>query len=490
LGRNDFQVKVRGFRIELGEIEARLGKCGGVGEAVVIAREESNGDKRLVAYVVAREAGAELSVAELRRELGKVLPEYMVPSAFVRLEVLPLTANGKLDRKALPAPDESSVVRRTYEAPEGEIEMVIAEIWQELLGLEHVGRHDNFFELGGHSLLAIKLLYYINRRFNTTLRLAAILASPTVTSLAIALALRRHSASLLVPLQVEGAAKAIFCIHPVGGEVSCYRRLAQSFGREISVYSIQSPEAAGLLTGFDTIEQMASTYCEVIKTTQAAGPYRLLGWSSGGIIAIAVATCLRDQGCTVEYIALLDSNLSAGKVEMTDEQLAFTAITSAVAAIRGNSFSTNELVDMADTLREMNMSAEDVLKMENRAVGIQYVKRWTESGLSDEVLEHVKQHMTVTFDHLKLLRGFSPKAIEASFHLFYLKETSSSSPRCGKVDVASKGSLIKIERVNGNHYSMLASPHVLRLARRILAFLEGNTSDTTKRAGAGLGQTL
>ncbi len=157
LGRNDFQVKLRGFRIELGEIEAKLGSCAGVREAVVIAREESAEERRLVAYVVMKE-GAPLSVSGLREELSGTLPEYMVPSAFVELAQLPLTANGKLDRQALPAPDERAVAKRQYEAPQGEVEGVLAQVWQELLGLAQVGRHDHFFELGGHSLLVISMI--------------------------------------------------------------------------------------------------------------------------------------------------------------------------------------------------------------------------------------------------------------------------------------------------------------------------------------------
>ncbi|HET8775597.1 MAG TPA: amino acid adenylation domain-containing protein, partial [Thermoanaerobaculia bacterium] len=156
LGRNDFQVKIRGFRIELGEIEAKLALCAGVREAVVTAREEAAGDKRLVAYLTA-EDGATLHAAELRAALSSQLPDYMVPSAFVVLEALPLTPNGKLDRKALPAPEMTALVARAYEAPEGEIEEELARIWQELLRVERVGRHDSFFELGGHSLLAVQL---------------------------------------------------------------------------------------------------------------------------------------------------------------------------------------------------------------------------------------------------------------------------------------------------------------------------------------------
>jgi len=184
LGRNDFQVKIRGFRIELGEIEAALGRCAGVREAVVVTREDSTGDKRLVAYVVpARDAAP--TVAELHSGLARALPEHMVPSAFVLLEEMPLGTSGKVDRKALPAPDAQAVVVRGYEAPVGEVEQVLAEVWQDLLGVPQVGRNDHFFELGGHSLLVVKLIERL-RRNGLTADVRAIFMAPTLSTFAAA----------------------------------------------------------------------------------------------------------------------------------------------------------------------------------------------------------------------------------------------------------------------------------------------------------------
>ncbi|KAF9081220.1 hypothetical protein BGX27_005021, partial [Mortierella sp. AM989] len=155
LGRNDHQVKIRGFRIELGEVEARIAEHPLVREATVVALG-TDSDKRLVAYVVTDDIG---QLAQLLRDhLTPVLPEYMIPTAFVRLDALPLTLNGKLDRRALPEPERDAFVSQGYEAPKGEIETAIAAIWADLLKIEKVGRHDNFFMLGGHSLLAVLLM--------------------------------------------------------------------------------------------------------------------------------------------------------------------------------------------------------------------------------------------------------------------------------------------------------------------------------------------
>ncbi|HEU4559547.1 MAG TPA: amino acid adenylation domain-containing protein, partial [Longimicrobium sp.] len=188
LGRTDFQVKVRGFRIELGEIEARLAEHADVREAVVLAREDVPGDVRLVAYVVG-DADAE----SLRAHLSTALPEYMVPAAYVPLDALPLTPNGKLDRKALPAPEGGAYASREYEAPLGEVEEALAEIWAELLRVERVGRWDNFFKLGGHSLLAVQVISRVRQVLGLEVALGEMFTQPVLADFARGLATAARS---------------------------------------------------------------------------------------------------------------------------------------------------------------------------------------------------------------------------------------------------------------------------------------------------------
>jgi acyl-coenzyme A synthetase/AMP-(fatty) acid ligase len=182
LGRNDHQVKLRGYRIEPEEIEARLLHNPEVTEATVVAREEGNGDKRLVAYISYRDKTGP-SVERLRSDLKSVLPEYMVPSAFVILDGLPRMPNGKLDRRALPSPGPGAYLGREYEAPRGEIEQTLAKVWQDLLRVPRIGRHDNFFELGGHSLLATRVIAHISYLLEVDLPLRAIFDDPTIQAL-------------------------------------------------------------------------------------------------------------------------------------------------------------------------------------------------------------------------------------------------------------------------------------------------------------------
>ncbi|WP_025168350.1 AMP-binding enzyme, partial [Pseudomonas syringae] len=185
LGRNDDQVKIRGFRIELGEIDALLTKHPAVHEAVVTAREDIPGDKRLVAYYTVQAAHNEPDIDSLRDWLQEQLPAYMIPVAYVRLDALPLTPNGKLDRKALPAPDGDALIRGGYEEPQGAAEIILAKIWSDLLNIERVGRHDHFFELGGHSLLAVSLIERM-RQAGLSANVRTLFSQPTLAALAAA----------------------------------------------------------------------------------------------------------------------------------------------------------------------------------------------------------------------------------------------------------------------------------------------------------------
>ena len=184
LGRIDHQVKIRGFRIELGEIEMVLGQHPTLRETAVIAREDVPNDKRLVAYVVASHEPTP-TFSELRSFLKEKLPDYMIPSAFVYLDSLPITPNGKVDRRALPAPEQSrSELEAVYVAPQSEVERIIAEVWQQVLRIEQVGMHDNFFDLGGHSLLLIQIHNKLQQFFKKEIPIADIFRYPTINALA------------------------------------------------------------------------------------------------------------------------------------------------------------------------------------------------------------------------------------------------------------------------------------------------------------------
>ncbi|WP_341850227.1 AMP-binding enzyme [Methylomonas defluvii] len=203
LGRIDHQVKIRGFRIELGEIEAQLLKQPKIKDAVVIAREDHSSNKRLVAYLVlnqvAEDTEVEHAIVEhLKAQLKQHLPDYMVPSACVMLDAMPLSANGKLDRNRLPVPDFSGTNNRDFVAPLGNFEEVLAEVWQQLLGVERISRNDHFFELGGHSLLAIQLIQRLSER-EMVIDARTIFVTPILSDMALAITVGSHQHNLEIP---------------------------------------------------------------------------------------------------------------------------------------------------------------------------------------------------------------------------------------------------------------------------------------------------
>jgi thioesterase domain-containing protein/acyl carrier protein len=313
LGRNDQQVKIRGYRIELGEIEARLVEHEWVREAVVVARGDASGEKRLVAYVVAAEVMArsetENLAGRLRAYLTGCLPEYMVPAAIVRLETLPLTPNGKLDRKGLPEPERDAYAGRGYEEPQGETESKLAKIWEKLLGTPQVGRHDNFFELGGHSLLVMRLMVEVQWSFGINISLRDVFMSPTLAELAAALkrgdlAIRHQN---VIPVRPAGTETPLFIVHALGGGIDYVAELAPFINADIPIYGLQATGFAPGEEPLKTIEEMAELYVDGIRQVQPHGPYRVAGWSAGGTIAYAMARRLIEMGGKVGFLGLLDS---------------------------------------------------------------------------------------------------------------------------------------------------------------------------------------
>ncbi|MFC9930560.1 amino acid adenylation domain-containing protein, partial [Streptomyces sp. NPDC127190] len=305
-GRADHQVKLRGFRIEPGEIEAVLSGCPGVAQAAVVVREDQPDDKRLVAYLVPAPEGAPEAGA-LSDRLRRELPEYMVPSAFVTLDALPLTANGKLDRAALPAPDYGAP--GSGRGPRTPQEQLLCDLFAEVLGREQVHIDDSFFDLGGHSLLAARLVSRVRETLGVEVGLRTLFEAPTVAGLTERLVMNDPDDALdvLLPLRTTGSRTPLFCIHPGGGISWSYSGLLNHIGSEYPVYAIQARGLGRPEPLPASFEEMAADYVHQIRKVQPEGPYLLLGWSAGGLIAHAVACELQAQGERTALLAVLDA---------------------------------------------------------------------------------------------------------------------------------------------------------------------------------------
>ncbi|MGX9378451.1 non-ribosomal peptide synthase/polyketide synthase [Pseudomonas sp. JQ36] len=316
LGRIDHQVKIRGFRIELGEIEARLKQQSGVRDAAVVAREGVSG-KQLLGYVlVAAETPADGLGERLREQLKASLPDYMVPAHLMVLERMPLTPNGKLDRKALPNPDAEQ--RLAYVEPRTELEKALAKIWQEVLKIERVGLTDNFFELGGDSILSLQVVARsrVLKAQGLSLKLRDLMQKPSIGELVASVQGTAEKASGLLAMnaEVKGVAP-LFCLHAGFGTVFDYEPLARRLSGQRQVLAIQSRMLLDPAFNDTSLQEMASDYLAQIRQKQPQGPYHLLGWSLGGTLAMLIAAQLEQAGQQVKFVGLVDSFVPSAAVD-------------------------------------------------------------------------------------------------------------------------------------------------------------------------------
>lgn len=321
LGRIDHQVKVRGYRIELGEIEHNLGKLADIKQAVVTAREDTPGYPRLVAYLLL-ETGqtghpSPVQLDAWQQALLAELPEYMVPDDFVLIDTIPSTPNGKIDRKALPKPDYSHIVRaEAYVSPRTSNEKMVAEIWQEMLGLDKISMVDNFFQLGGRSLVAVKIMAKLEEKTGKRLPLATLFEYSTVEKLAARLDVNSELITWdsLVPIKPRGSKMPLYIVHGAGLNVLLFNALAMNLDDEQPVYGLQAKGINGIDEPLDVMEEIAANYVEEIINHDPVGPYAVAGYSLGGLIAYEMAKQMLAMGKDLKMLAMFDTYADQTKI--------------------------------------------------------------------------------------------------------------------------------------------------------------------------------
>ncbi|HEY6226590.1 MAG TPA: amino acid adenylation domain-containing protein, partial [Verrucomicrobiae bacterium] len=460
LGRVDTQVKVRGFRIELGEIEAALLKHPAVRKAAVLAREDVPGEKRLVGYV---ETPQKMEAADLKNFLKQTLPEFMVPAAFVTLEQMPLLPNGKVNRKALPAPEWKSS-DRLFEAPANPLEQQIAKIWERVLGVQPIGATDNFFDLGGHSLLAVKLFAQFEKVFERKLPLATLFKAPTIRQIAefIRGEARPQTWSTIVDIQPKGTKRPIFWIHSLGGDGGggffYYRRLATLLGEDQPSFGIRSPQEP-----FDKIEAMAAYYIRALKEVQPQGPYQLGGFCFGGIVAYEMARQLEAAGDQVSLLAILESG--PPNLDKLRDHLP-----------RSARFSIENVYEnLRDFVSHPTREQLAMVKRKARKVREKFARRNGEAAnqpppaLNEliDMSKYPKDYVKYAETHWKALESYIPGSYNGTIHLFRARKQPLriTDPSLGW-NVVAPGH-VKIEVIPGTHESMVTDPNVQILAKKI-----------------------
>ena len=401
-------------------------------------------------------------VPELRAGLAKSLPQYMMPSAIVLLDTLPRTANGKVDRNALPPPPSGRPAWATgYVAPRNDEERIVAEVWESLLGVSPVGAEDDFFALGGHSMLAVQAMSELEARTGVKLPLASLFQRPTVEHLA-GLLRDPESASIassLVPLQTEGAGAPLFCIHPAGGAVFCYQALAGHFVGERPVFGIQAVGVDGAHPPHETMDELAEHYASVIRGAAPEGPYHLCGWSLGGNIAQAVAKRLNADGEEVGMLGLFD----AGAVPTEDE------------------FDEGDLAPLLKALFPdlEHLPLEELRQLSPDEQAAYFTERANQAGLVDATQLAASAHIYQVFQkNVQAVHGHRAEPLDLPVHLFRAAEQTKTSELSDDRELGwgPLSQRVEVYDVPSDHAQMMNPPQVDALAdlvKHALAAAEG-----------------
>ncbi|GFZ95388.1 non-ribosomal peptide synthetase [Dyella caseinilytica] len=460
VGRADGQVKIRGHRVELGEIECQLARHSAIADAAVAVHREDDGTLVLVGYVVMRQ-GKSISIDALRSHLARFLPEYMIPSHVIVLDAMPLTATGKLDRKALPAPTRSSKV--AYAEPVTDVEKKLASLWQQVLGVERVGLHDNFFQLGGDSLTAAEMVARFPEHFGMELPLASLFEASTIAGLAAYLQRAQTTGdplAVVLPLRMARHERPLFCIHPAIGLSWGYASLLRYLDEQLPVYGLQSRGLRGDASLPGSVAQIAADYLVQMRRIQAEGPYRMLGWSLGGLIAHEITAQLRAAGQQVEFLALLDAypfvvdsaSSNAGEAEEIKAILRFLGFHHHAAE--------NPPTHLA--------ALTDLLCKEYGVFNMPLVQEITRND--PQLIEHVS---AVTLNNLLLARKHAPQRIDADvmfFHAAIKEEVDLSDQLYDKPEAWQPyvGGWLDVREVACHHQTMLDATHAAQIGKLVM----------------------
>lgn len=453
VGRIDHQVKLRGFRIELGEIEAALCSAEGVAAAVVIVDQDSNGQQRLLGYLLAEQqagAGAVVDAKALNQYLRDQLPDYMVPNFLMVLDSFPTTPNGKVDRKALPEPNATPVVDETFEEPRPGTERILAAIWEAILKIKPVGATVSFFDLGGHSLLVIPMLEEVYKEFEVKLPVATLFEYTTVRDLAglIDEKVLESRPSPLITLQKKGDKLPLFFVHAVGGHLLSYTELARHFSKDRPLHAFELTK----ITGNPSIRDLAAYYVSVLRKKQPQGPYHLGGWSLGGVLAQEMARQLKSAGETLGMVALVDSWVRF------DELLASTHRETRHAVIYASELNGRYNVDFF-------VSHEELVVLDYEEKYQLIMERFQKQMPISSQFERdmLRQIYDVTGYFIEGTYDYEIKPYDGDLCVFIAEQVPPDSKELANEGLGWADHAVRpltLERVPGNHVTMLHRPQV------------------------------
>ncbi|CRK57276.1 FIG01294969: hypothetical protein [Alloactinosynnema sp. L-07] len=451
VGRRDHQVKIRGHRVELGEVETAIAALPGVRDGAAAVQRGADGTKFLVGYAALEDGVALDGLADLMRDR---VPSFLVPTAWIELDAMPINANGKLDRKALPAAGTASSAR-AYVAPRNSTERALTRTWGAVLGVERVGVHDDFFALGGHSLLILRIIAVLRERHAIDLTVRAFMEHRTVERLAASITGAPTAAKALIWLNRTGSRAPLFCVHPGGGSAHWYLRVAEELDPELPLAAFEWPGLQSPTGPAPSTEDMATRYLAELRAAVPHGPYRLFGWCGGSGIASEIAHRLTADGEQVTFM-LLDPGIdSHDRVELQDE---FTLIKRCVELLERLDAGDSSVRE--ETLALLNHIVDDV----DPEIGITL----PEHGAGEMWLPAARVWREV----MELCLTYRHRRYDGPLHLIVSDELAK-----GEHEVAAGQTYreflarwqemtggVRVHRLPGDHFSVMKAPHVGRLA--------------------------
>ncbi len=460
LGRSDSQVKLRGFRIELQEIESLLKNNSTIKEALVMIQQCHDHNSQLIVYFTLKHHSVEPTITELRSYLRKYLPEYMIPLHFICISELPLLPNGKIDYKALPQPIKT-IQNRIL--PRNAIEKSLMKIWCKILKQDQISVNDNFFELGGHSLLAVQLIHMMKEELHIDFSMESLFSLPTIESIADAIMKQESfgSKSPLILIQPKGEGAPIFAVHPAGGNILCYANLAHQVGINRPFYGLKQLDGPDVDT---SIVSMASSYINAIKAVQPTGPYHLIGWSLGGVIAHEMAYQLEKMGEVVSFLGLIDSFINQSKFHPNEFD-----------DIRLLIYFSQDLNVYAN--KKFILTRDELIKLPERERLIYFMNKAVKSGLLESLtqLDDIEQRYLRFKKNILALALHKPNKVKVTLNLYraiIIDHQLSKEQIDENTQYWAKSTRrLVVYDINGDHYSILKKPYCEDLALKMNEYI-------------------
>ncbi|MBN6526324.1 hypothetical protein JZM37_19030, partial [Acinetobacter pittii] len=439
------------------EIESQLSQCPGIKEAVVILEKNNNTDySKLIGYITGNN---EINNLELRNYLLNKIPSYMIPNQFIQVDFIPLTPNGKIDRKELLLMKNKLIDSSNHVKPISYVEKLILEIWQNILEIRNIDINDNFFDLGGHSLLAVEMISKVKKVFNIHIPVSIVFEYPTILELANKIEGNNQINKLLLPFSMNLLDKPpVFLIHGSGGDILNFLEISKVLDEKFSVYGIRSPEMAGYNINYN-LDDLAALYAnEIIKSS--SGPYTIMGWSMGGLIALKVTKILEDKGLKVRVVGLIDTYISKES--------------------NSNKYLKDILYLLINMLYNERYYSEDIFIELNKIINDFNYFEINDNELSDKLLykinlllvnldikDYILLQIKTILKHINISGDFEFFDINSPLHVFEANKNLSNSDLVGNLYSELGKENITFTSLDANHFSILDKENVIYIKDKI-----------------------